>query len=109
MHSNRPNRKSDDLNFVLKDEQTNQARSVDDQTQITSKTLELFMTKPFDYLWNADYLSQQTKAELRAEAQLRGFIPAVNTPSYSPAADTSNQSAPPGPKPEPHKDNLGIG
>jgi hypothetical protein len=33
------------------------------------------MTKPFDYLYNSDYISVQQKAELRQQAIEMGLLP----------------------------------
>jgi hypothetical protein len=51
------------------------ARDVRDATGIGSKTLELMMTKPFDYLYNSDYISAVQKAELRQQAIEMGLLP----------------------------------
>lgn len=68
-------RMNDKVSFILKDEtHGNAVREVKDQTNIASKTLELFM-KPWDYLWEAKYLSVQTRAELRQYAIDNGLIP----------------------------------
>ena len=45
----------DNISFVVKD--SRMARDVRDSTCIASKTLELFATKPFDYLYDSDYIS----------------------------------------------------
>jgi hypothetical protein len=45
----------DDISFVVKD--SRMARDVKDATGIALKTFELFATKPFDYLYNSDYIS----------------------------------------------------
>jgi hypothetical protein len=63
----------DNLTFVVKD--SRMARDVRDATGIASKTLELFATKPFDYLYNSDYISAQQKAELRQQAIEMGLLP----------------------------------
>jgi hypothetical protein len=56
----------DYISFVVKD--SRMARDVRDATGIASKTLELMITKPFDYLYNSDYISAAQKAELRQQA-----------------------------------------
>jgi hypothetical protein len=69
----------DNISFVVKD--SRMARDVRDATGIVSKTLEL-MTKPFDYLYNSDYISAAQKAELRQQAIEMGLLPReAQTPS----------------------------
>jgi hypothetical protein len=63
----------DNISFVVKD--SRMARDVRDATGIASKTLELMMTKPFDYLYNSDYISAVQKAELRQQAIEMGLLP----------------------------------
>lgn len=67
-------RMSDTVQFSLKEERNNTVHEVKDATGIVSKTLELF-TKDFDYLYNADYISQQQKNELRQQAIEMGLLP----------------------------------
>lgn len=66
-----------DVSFCLKNNQNGVVREVKDPTGITSKTLELFSTKPFDYLYNGDYISLAQKAELRQQAIDLGILPPV--------------------------------
>jgi len=63
----------DNISFVVKD--SRMARDVRDATGIVSKTLELMMTKPFDYLYNSDYINATQKAELRQQAIEMGLLP----------------------------------
>jgi hypothetical protein len=63
----------DNISFVVKD--SRMARDVRDATGIASKTLELMMTRPFDYLYNSDYISAVQKAELRQQAIEMGLLP----------------------------------
>ena len=65
-----------EISFCLKDEKNNTVREVKDATGIPTKTLDLFMDKDFDYLFNANYLPAQLKAELRQQAIDMGLIPA---------------------------------
>ena len=66
-----------EISFCLKDEKNNTVREVKDATGIATKTLDLFMNKDFDYLFNANYLPAQLKAaELRQQAIDKGLIPA---------------------------------
>ena len=62
----------DNISFVVRD--SRMARDVRDATGIASKTLEL-MTKPFDYLYNSNYISATQKAELRQQAIEMGLLP----------------------------------
>lgn len=57
----------------MKEELGGEARQVKDINCF--KTMELFQ-KPWDFLWNADYLSPQMKAESRQRAMDQGIIPA---------------------------------
>jgi hypothetical protein len=64
-------RQNELINFVVKDEQTGkpfQAKDINFQ-----KTFELFQ-KPFEYLYQAEYLAPQIKAELRQAAVADGLI-----------------------------------
>lgn len=58
--------------FVLKDIQTDDSRSV--IWSSVKDTLHLFMHKPFEYLWKADYIPAHVKQELRQEAIAQGLI-----------------------------------
>ena len=70
----------DNNSFVVRD--SRMARDVRDATGIASKTLELMMTKPFDYLYNSDYISAAQKAELRQQAiEMRLLPPEAQAPS----------------------------
>jgi hypothetical protein len=80
----------DNISFVVKD--SRMARDVRDATGIASKTLELMMTKPFDYLYNSDYISAVQKAELRQQAIEMGLLPreaqAPSQPATAPPKGT---------------------
>ena len=52
----------DNITFVVKD--SRMARDVRDATGIASKTLEL-MTKPFDYLYNSDYITRYAESRVK--------------------------------------------
>jgi hypothetical protein len=58
-------RQNDLLNFVVKDEQTGKPFQVKDVN--SQKTFELFQ-KPFEYLYNAEYIPAEVKQELRQAA-----------------------------------------
>lgn len=73
----RQSRMGDNVTFALKDIRNNTTRDVKDPTGIVTKTLELFSTKSFDYLYNGEYISPQLKAELRQQAVDLGILPPV--------------------------------
>ena len=62
------------LSFSLKDMRSGVVRDIRDATGILHKSMDLFL-KPFDYLFNSDYLSPQQKAEARQNAIDMGLIP----------------------------------
>lgn len=78
-----------DISFAVKEEGSGKAVEVKRDVNI-NKTIELFL-KPFDYLFNAEYISPQQRAENRQQAIDAGLI-APNTP-----LDPSS-TAPPPPK-----------
>jgi len=81
----------DNISFVVKD--SRMARDVRDATGIASKTLELFATKPFDYLYNSDYISATQKAELRQQAIDMGLLPReAQAPSQPPEGQITKPS-----------------
>ncbi len=53
------------VNFVVKDEQSGTSFAVEWST--IEKTLEIFKTKSFEYLFNSEYIPGPVKAELRAK------------------------------------------
>lgn len=79
-------RENDAVVFYVKDD-----RMVRDVTGIVSKTLEL-MTKPFEYLYNSDYISPQLKTELRQRAIDEGILP----PSAQEGQKTQSTAPPKG-------------
>ena len=64
-------RQNELINFVVKDEQTGKPFQVKDVN--SQKTFELFQ-KPFDYLYNAEYIPSEVKQELRQAAVSEGLI-----------------------------------
>jgi hypothetical protein len=72
-----------DISFTLKEESNGKAVGVRKESNI-NKTMELFL-KPFDYLFNAEYITPQQKAELRQMAVDDGLI----APSTPVVAETS--------------------
>ena len=66
-----------DISFTVKDERSEKAIEVKREYNM-NKTVELFL-KPFEYLFRADYISPQQKAELRQMAVDEGII-APSTP-----------------------------
>ena len=71
--------------FVLKDNRTQEAKEV--KWSSVKDSVELFMHKPFNYLWNADYIPLPVKMELRQQAIAQGLIGGV-------ASDYQMQQAP---------------
>ena len=67
-------RKDDKISFVLKDEVTSRAKALAPEPNIKD-TMKLFC-KPFDYLFNADYISAEMKAQYRQEAIDAGILSA---------------------------------
>ncbi len=78
-----------EITLAVKEEGSGKAVEVKRDVNI-NKTIELFL-KPFDYLFNAEYISPQQRAENRQQAIDAGLI-AANTP-----LDPSS-TAPPPPK-----------
>ena len=70
-------RESDNINWIIKDEQTGTPKQVAPEPNIND-TFKLFL-KPFSYLFNADYITPQMKAQYRQEAIDQGFLAAPNT------------------------------
>ncbi|MGB5091580.1 MAG: hypothetical protein WBN72_11605 [Nitrososphaeraceae archaeon] len=79
-------RQNENLNFVIKDEQTGKPFQVKDVN--SQKTFELFQ-KPFEFLYNAEYLSPQVKAELRQAAVADGLI-GGNISDYQPPSSSTS-------------------
>ena len=72
-----------DIAFTLKDEANGKAVEVKKESNI-NKTLDLFL-KPFDYLFNAEYITPQQRSQLRQMAVDEGII-APSTPLESQTA-----------------------
>jgi hypothetical protein len=66
-------RYSDKVNFIVKDEVSDEARRVEPDVN-AQKTFERFANNAFDFLWSGEYIPVQVRAELRQEAVARGFI-----------------------------------
>ena len=84
-------RQNDLVNFVVKDEATGKAVQVKDVN--AEKTLTLFQ-KPFEYLFNAEYIPIAVKAELRQEAVAQGLIDGYISDYYQPQSTTSRTQGP---------------
>ena len=67
-------RQNDNLNLTVKDEPTGKAFEVKDVTGNITKSYELFRDQSFDYLFSAEYIPREIKAELRQEAVAQGII-----------------------------------
>jgi hypothetical protein len=66
-------RASDLVNFIVKDEVSQEARMVEKDVN-SQKTFERFSNNSFDFLWSGEYIPIQVRAELRQEAVARGYI-----------------------------------
>jgi hypothetical protein len=66
-------RANDLLNFIVKEEISQEARRVEPDVNI-QKTFERFANNTFDFLWSGEYIPVQVRAELRQEAVARGYI-----------------------------------
>lgn len=67
-------RQNDLLRLAVKDELTGKAYQVKDVTGNISKSYELLRDKTFDYLFGAEHIPREIKAELRAAAVADGTI-----------------------------------
>ena len=67
-------RQNDYLGLAVKDELTGKAFQVKDVTGNISKSYELLRDKSFDYLFGAEFIPKEIKAELRAAAVADGII-----------------------------------
>ena len=76
-----------EISFVVRDEYENKAVSIAREPSIHD-TLKLFLTKPFDYLYKAEYITPQQRAEMRQAAIDAGII-APSTP-LDPQTGTSS-------------------
>jgi len=63
----------DNVQFVIKDEKTQEATQVNWSS--IEESLKLFKEKSFDYLKMGDYIPAPVKAEMRAKAEQQGLIP----------------------------------
>lgn len=68
------NRQNDLLGLAVKDELTGKAFQVKDVTGNISKSYELLRDQSFSYLFGAEYIPKEIKAELRQEAVAQGII-----------------------------------
>jgi hypothetical protein len=76
------------IHFAVKDEQTRKTYQIKDVN--SQKTFELFQ-KPFEYLYSAEYLAPQVKAELRQAAVADGLI-GGNISDYHPPSTTTGKN-----------------
>lgn len=67
-------RQNDLLGLAVKDELTGKAFAVRDVTGNITKSYELLRDKSFDYLFGAEFIPKEIKAELRQEAVAQGII-----------------------------------
>jgi hypothetical protein len=66
-------RANDLLNFVVKEEVSDEARKVEPDVNV-QKTFERFSNNTFDFLWSGEYIPVQVRAELRQEAVACSYI-----------------------------------
>jgi hypothetical protein len=88
---------NDNVMFMLKDLRTSEAREV--KWSSVKYTLDLFMHKSFDYLWNASCIPLPVKMELGQEAIAQGLIGGVASDynmQQAPTSSTSNAVKDPG-------------
>jgi hypothetical protein len=78
-------RQNELINFVVKDEPTKKAFQVKDVN--SQKTFELFQ-KPFEYLYNAQYIPAEVKQELRQAAVSEGLIGGTASDYNQPRSST---------------------
>lgn len=67
------NRASDQVNFVVKQENSDEAKMVEPDVN-AQKTFDRFVSNSFDFLWSAEYIPLPVRQELRQEAVARGYI-----------------------------------
>ena len=60
--------------MAVKEEATRKVFEVKDVTGNITKSYELLRDQPFNYLFTAEYIPKEIKAELRQEAVAQGFI-----------------------------------
>jgi hypothetical protein len=80
-----------EVQFVLKDMQTGDAKSVNWSSVKDSR--DLFCNKSFDYLWKADYIPAPVKAEYRQEAVTQGLIHGVQSDYAAPTSSAGKGGA----------------
>jgi hypothetical protein len=68
---------NDKCQFVLKDLKTGEATDLSEDWGTLKEKLDIFCHKPFQYLFNADYLPALLKMQLRQKAVAQGFIKGV--------------------------------
>jgi hypothetical protein len=84
-------RESDNISWAVKDESTGVAKQVSGGSNIND-TFKLFL-KPFTFLFNAEYITPEMKAQYRQEAVDQGLLSAgpsgtVTVPTTSPPKGT---------------------
>jgi hypothetical protein len=80
------NRINDYIDFVVKEEQSSTPKHVAREPNIND-TFKLFL-KPFDYLYNATYISAEMKAQYRQEAIDQGLLSAPSSTTTTGATST---------------------
>lgn len=83
-------RENDNISWAVKDESTGVAKQVSGESNIND-TFKLFL-KPFTFLFNAEYITPEMKAQYRQEAVDQGLLSAGPTGTVT---VTTTTSAPP--------------
>ena len=58
------------IQLTVKQEQNNESHSINYGANSLAQTFAMFKSKPFDYLYNAEFLSPEQKAEAQRKAEL---------------------------------------
>lgn len=82
---------NDDIDWVLKEEQSGTPKHIAREPNVND-TFKLFL-KPFEYLYNASYLSPEIKAQYRQEAIDQGLLSAPAAAATA-ATATSTRAMP---------------
>ena len=82
-------RENDNLQWVVKEEQSGIAKQIAPEPNIND-TFKLFL-KPFEYLYNGQYISAEMRAQYRQEAIDAGLLTVPNTT----ATTTTTTTTPP--------------
>ena len=76
--------------MAVKEEATRKVFEVKDVTGNITKSYELLRDQSFDYLFSAEYIPKEIKAELRQEAVAQGIIHGTTADFNQPAKSDSD-------------------